>query len=90
MSTKFCVYCEGVFSADVVVCPTCNELDGLLPSVSGNPAEDEEYSYWTDEDKEEFADEDNEPDGSWMDADALASVGWGTDEDYGFDGWMEE
>jgi len=37
-----------------------------------------------------------EEDGSWMDADALASAGWGTDEDYGgyedngFDGWMEE
>ena len=26
--------------------------------------------------------EDNEPDESWFDADALASIGWGVDEDY--------
>jgi hypothetical protein len=26
-----------------------------------------------------------EEDGDWMDGDALASAGWGTDEDYG--GW---
>ena len=37
-----------------------------------------------------------EEDGSWMDGDALASAGFGTDEDYGgyedngFDSWMEE
>ena len=41
-----------------------------------------ETGYWTDEDKEEFA-EDHEEDGDWMDGDALASAGWGTDEDYG-------
>lgn len=28
---KMCVYCEGVFTSDTVVCPNCNELDGLLP-----------------------------------------------------------
>ena len=26
---------------------------------------------------------DDEPDDRWADAEALASVGWGTDEDYG-------
>ena len=29
------------------------------------------------------ADEPNEPSDAWHDADALASAGWGTDEDYG-------
>jgi hypothetical protein len=47
-----------------------NELDGV------------ETGYWTDEDKEQFAEED----GDWMDGDALASAGWGTDEDYGYYG----
>ena len=28
----------------------------------------------------------SEADDSWMDADALASAGWGTDEDYGYYG----
>jgi hypothetical protein len=27
-----------------------------------------------------------EDDGDWMDGDALASAGWGTDEDYGYYG----
>ena len=27
-----------------------------------------------------------EEDGDWMDGDALASIGWGTDEDYGYYG----
>ena len=38
---------------------------------------------------DEEEDGDNEPDGSWMDADALASAGWGTDEDYGYYGGDE-
>jgi hypothetical protein len=38
-----------------------------------DPAEDYEY----------------EDDGDWMDADALASAGWGTDEDYGYYGGDE-
>lgn len=29
-----CVYCEGVFTSDTVVCPTCDELDGLMPLAS--------------------------------------------------------
>jgi hypothetical protein len=45
----------------------------------------EETGHWTDEDKDEFADS-HEEDGDWMDGDALASAGWGTDEDYGFYG----
>jgi hypothetical protein len=28
---KMCVYCEGVFTSDTVVCPNCNEYDGLMP-----------------------------------------------------------
>lgn len=44
-----------------------------------------ETGYWTDEDKEDFADS-HEEDGDWMDGDALASAGWGTDEDYGYYG----
>jgi 3-methyladenine DNA glycosylase/8-oxoguanine DNA glycosylase len=35
----------------------------------------------------EAASEDSsEEDGDWMDGDALASAGWGTDEDYGYFG----
>ena len=45
----------------------------------------EDDGYWTDEDKEDFADS-HEEDGDWMDGDALASAGWGTDEDYGWYG----
>lgn len=48
-----------------------------------------ETGFWTDEDKEEFAAEHEdsfEEDGDWMDGDALASAGWGTDEDYGYFG----
>lgn len=38
---------------------------------------------WTVEDVQDYWDvSGNEPDESWFDADALASVGWGTDEDY--------
>lgn len=28
---KMCVYCGGIYTADTIVCPTCNELDGLMP-----------------------------------------------------------
>tara|TARA_R100000008_G_C3491001_1_gene118714 strand:+ start:238 stop:534 length:297 start_codon:yes stop_codon:yes gene_type:complete len=38
----------------------------------------------------EYIPEPMEPDEIWMDADALASAGWGTDEDYGFYGYEEE
>ena len=52
--------------------------------------EDNELIFLTDEDQREedlFADSaDDWSDESWMDADALASAGWGTDEDYGFYG----
>ena len=52
--------------------------------------EDNELIFLTDEDQREedlFADSaDDWSDESWMDADALASAGWGTDEDYGFCG----
>jgi len=36
----------------------------------------------------EYDDDDTEPweDDVWADADALASAGWGTDEDYGYFG----
>jgi len=39
-------------------------------------------TYEDGEDDEEYS----EADDSWMDADALASAGWGTDEDYGYYG----
>jgi hypothetical protein len=26
-----CVYCESVFPSDTIVCPNCDELDGMLP-----------------------------------------------------------
>lgn len=26
-----CVYCSGVFTSDTVVCPECDELDGMMP-----------------------------------------------------------
>ena len=38
----------------------------------------------------EYIPELTEPDEGWMDADALSSAGWGTDEDYGFYGYEEE
>ena len=28
---KMCVYCEGVFTSDTIVCPNCNEYDGMMP-----------------------------------------------------------
>lgn len=40
---------------------------------------------WVDENSDD-EDEDSEPDGSWMDEDALSSAGHGTDEDYGYYG----
>ena len=38
------------------------------------------------ENEEEEVERDNEQDGDWMDGDALASAGFGTDEDYGYYG----
>ena len=35
------------------------------------------------DDEEDYGYDDFEDDGDWMDADALASAGFGTDEDYG-------
>ena len=48
--------------------------------------EDNELIFLNDEQREEdlFADSaDDWSDEAWMDADALASAGWGDDEDYG-------
>ena len=28
---KMCVYCESVFTSETIVCPNCNEYDGLMP-----------------------------------------------------------
>jgi hypothetical protein len=28
---KMCVYCEGVFTDDTIVCPNCSEYDGMMP-----------------------------------------------------------
>jgi lipopolysaccharide biosynthesis regulator YciM len=35
MEKVICVYCEGVYDADVFVCPTCKEYDGMMPLVKG-------------------------------------------------------
>ena len=35
---------------------------------------------------EDASEDSSEEDGDWMDGDALASAGWGTDEDYGWSG----
>ena len=53
--------------------------------------EDNELIFVSEDDQQReedlFADSaDDWSDESWMDADALASAGWGTDEDYGFCG----
>lgn len=34
-SDKICVYCEGIFTIDTIVCSNCNEYDGLMPLVKG-------------------------------------------------------
>jgi len=44
-----------------------------------DPADDFDYEY----------EGDPGADGDWMDANALASAGWGTDEDYGYYGGDE-
>lgn len=31
MTDVVCVYCEGIFVADTVVCPNCDEYNGLVP-----------------------------------------------------------
>lgn len=31
MNDVMCVFCEGVFTSDTFVCPTCNEYKGLMP-----------------------------------------------------------
>ena len=51
--------------------------------------EDNELIFVSEDDQQReedlFADSaDDWSDESWMDADALASAGWGTDEDYGY------
>lgn len=45
-------------------------------------AQEEQWEEDEDLDDEDF-DEDQEPDDRFADGDALASAGWGTDEDYG-------
>jgi hypothetical protein len=55
----------------------------IFPSVDVDPM-DLIYDDWV-IDTESDCETEEEPDcdESWMDADALASAGWGTDEDYG-------
>jgi hypothetical protein len=33
MNDLMCVYCEGIYTGDTVVCPSCNEYDGMMPLV---------------------------------------------------------
>lgn len=32
---SICVYCSGVYTSDTIVCPTCNEYDGMMPLEKG-------------------------------------------------------
>lgn len=31
LMSKMCVYCESVYSSEVMVCQVCNEYKGLMP-----------------------------------------------------------
>ena len=50
----------------------------IFPSVDVDPMD-----YMTDEELDEQFDNEPDCDDQWADANALASAGWGTDEDYG-------
>ena len=50
----------------------------IFPSVDVDPMD-----YMTDEELDEQFDNEPDCDDHWADANALASAGWGTDEDYG-------
>lgn len=57
-------------------------------SLMNNWDDAEKRSFWfgsqsAEDDLNSQADDDNEPDDRFADGDALASAGWGTDEDYG-------
>ena len=54
----------------------------------GNPIEDDGYRDVNDDPSIDDADEENydAEDDSWSDADTFTSIGWGTDEDYGYYG----
>ena len=55
-------------------CSGCGQMFNLA-----SPMEIIEFQEHDCETNDEFFEED----GDWMDGDALASAGWGTDEDYG-------
>ena len=49
---KMCVYCEGVFTSDTIVCPNCNEYDGMMPLVGAIDylnLDPNDYSEWLNE-----------------------------------------
>jgi len=54
-----------------------NEIVGYLDDMGNEWTVEQVEDYW------DFSG--NEPDGMWLDEDALNSVGWGSDESYG--GW---
>ena len=35
MNDLICVYCSGVYTDSTVVCPSCNEYDGMMPLAKG-------------------------------------------------------
>ena len=35
MSDVICVYCSGVYVDGTIVCPSCNEYDGMMPLSKG-------------------------------------------------------
>lgn len=60
-----------------------NEIIGWTDDLGNDWSVEEAETYWdiTGDYPESY-----EPDDVWADADALASIGWGTDEDYGYYG----
>lgn len=60
-----------------------NEIIAFTDEMGNEWSLDEAHAYWeiTGNSPYELVGEFDE---SWLDADALSSIGWGTDEDYGF------
>jgi hypothetical protein len=89
-----CVFCGGEYDANNFVCTSHGTFcsvpcaDDFESGLAEAPVEEPDYDGWDAHLDGEFHQEpdgDREPDIDpvWADADALASAGWGTDEDYG-------
>jgi hypothetical protein len=62
-----------------------NETIGFVDDLGNEWTLEEADTYWAIAGGNPFERTEFDPEG-WMDADALASAGWGTDEDYGYYG----